>query len=114
MRILVCGGRSYSNKEYLYKILDSLVRPSVVIHGNAAGADSLADAWAIDRGITAIRCPAKWSQFGRVAGPLRNQFMLDFHKPDVVVAFPGGAGTAHMVSIAKQADVLVINVKEEE
>ena len=114
MRLLVCGGRSYANRKRLYSVLDSLEKPSAVIHGNAPGADSLADAWAIERGITAIRCPAKWSQFGRAAGPLRNQFMLDFHKPDVVVAFPGGAGTAHLVSIAKEVDVLVINVKEEE
>ena len=41
------------------------------------------------------------------AGPKRNQQMLDEAKPDMVVAFPGGKGTAHMRQIAKAAGVPV-------
>jgi hypothetical protein len=34
---------------------------------------------------------------GRAAGPRRNQRMLEDFRPDLVVAFPGGRGTAYMV-----------------
>jgi hypothetical protein len=42
------------------------------------------------------------------AGPIRKQQMLDEGKPDLVVAFPGGRGTAHMVRIARAAGIEVI------
>jgi hypothetical protein len=38
--------------------------------------------------------------------------MLDVGKPDLVIAFPGGNGTAHMVGIAKAAGITVIKVKK--
>ncbi len=53
--------------------------------------------------------PAEWSKYGRRAGPIRNKQMLDVGKPHLVVAFPGGAGTANMVKQAKAAGVPIIN-----
>jgi len=43
----------------------------------------------------------------RRAGPERNAAMLGLG-PDLVVAFPGGSGTAGMVRLAKAAGVEVI------
>ena len=51
---------------------------------------------------------AEWHRLGRKAGPIRNQRMLDEGKPDLVVAFPGGTGTAGMVALACKAGVRVI------
>lgn len=51
---------------------------------------------------------ADWSKYGKAAGPMRNQKMLDEYKPDLVVALPGGRGTADMVSRARVAGVEVI------
>jgi UDP-N-acetylmuramoylalanine-D-glutamate ligase len=53
--------------------------------------------------------PAKWDLHGKSAGPIRNQQMLDTGV-DLVIAFPGGKGTAHMVSIAKKAGVKVVEI----
>jgi hypothetical protein len=39
--------------------------------------------------------------------------MLDMEKPDLVVAFPGGRGTADMVRRAKAAGVRVVAVTPE-
>jgi UDP-N-acetylmuramoylalanine-D-glutamate ligase len=36
--------------------------------------------------------------------------MLNDHRPDMVVAFPGGRGTANMIALAKSAGVEVIEV----
>ena len=46
-----------------------------------------------------------WKKYGKKAGPLRNQQMLEEGKPDLVVAFPGGNGTADMVRRAKKANI---------
>ena len=45
--------------------------------------------------------------FGRSAGAIRNRDMLDTGKPDLVVAFSGGRGTADMVRRAGKAGVAV-------
>ena len=46
------------------------------------------------------------------AGHIRNQQMIDEGKPDLVVAFPGGAGTADMIRRAKKHNLKVIEVKD--
>ena len=52
--------------------------------------------------------PADWQKHGRAAGPIRNQQMLDEGKPDLVVAFDGGRGTADMIARAEKAGVRVV------
>lgn len=111
MRLLVCGGRDYSDVWRLTAVLDWVWIDSFgiveVIHGGARGADSLAGEWAKRKGIPVRVFPADWKQHGRRAGPIRNQQMLDEGRPTVVVAFPGGTGTADMVRRARAAGVLV-------
>lgn len=101
--VLVCGGRDYTDAATLDKALDDLHkrnRFTHLIHGAAQGADSLAGAWARDSGVQEVSCPANWVHFDRAAGHIRNRAMADL-SPDLVVAFPGGPGTANMVSLAK-------------
>ena len=54
--------------------------------------------------------PADWKANAKAAGPIRNAEMLADFKPDTVIAFPGGRGTADMVRKAKAAGVRVIEV----
>lgn len=110
MRVLICGGRSYSDRDALCRRLDLIHTEtpfSVVIHGGARGADRMAGEWAKSRGIPYEEYRANWEEHGNSAGPIRNQKMLDESKPELVIAFPGGTGTAHMVRIAQQANVPV-------
>lgn len=111
MRTLVCGGRRYGRTQELFDYLDEINfdRPiTVVIHGGAAGADFLADEWARSRGIAREVYYADWQAHGRSAGPIRNGRMLSEGRPDIVVAFPGGPGTADMVKRAVRAGVRVL------
>lgn len=111
-RVIVCGGRDYGNYDRAFQVLDDLHSRQpidIVFHGNCRGADLVADAWARSRRVTVHPCPADWKRHGHRAGPIRNQNMLG-HKPDVVVAFPGGRGTADMVRRARAANVDVIEV----
>ena len=94
----------------LFAALDRLHREhgfTLLIHGDARGADRLSGEWATDRGIEVFACPADWKRHGRGAGPIRNRQMLD-HKPDLLVAFPGGRGTADMVAVATKAGLRVV------
>ena len=114
MRILVCGGRGYKDSGKVFEVLDGLHREHgalTIIEGGAAGADTFAGEWTcMQRTCRLITEPADWKRYGRPAGPIRNQEMLDNHKPVLVVAFPGGRGTAHMMRIARSSGIAVIEV----
>jgi len=137
LRVLVCGGRDYNDAATVYDVLSS-IHISEVAHGGALGADKLADDWARQHWQTVSRrvYPADWNgpcdsscrsghrryrDLGRPpqpgdqtycpnAGPRRNQIMLDNFRPDLVIAFPGGRGTADMVRRAVAAGVEVRQV----
>ena len=44
---------------------------------------------------------------------MRNREMLERGRPDLVIAFPGGPGTANMVKLAREAGIEVIKVRAE-
>ena len=122
MRILVCGGRNYYKYSVVKDTLEDLLpveeTPVVIIAGGAGGADFLAKVFALDEygdcvSIGYEEYPADWKLFGKRAGMLRNQQMLDEGKPNLVVAFPGGSGTTDMVKRAKNAGVKVMEVNRE-
>lgn len=132
MKVLVCGGRSYSDRKRVFEVLDYLhdnrAKITLLIHGAATGADSLGKEWARDRGVEDDAFPALWSDltakgavikhrrdgssYNANAGPTRNAKMLAVGKPDCVVAFPGGDGTANMIQQARNAGVRVFEVAE--
>lgn len=116
MRVLICGGRDYRNRDQFFNTMDSLdqqYRVSHVIHGCARGADHQAEVWGTLRNKEMLRFPADWNNLGRAAGMIRNKKMLDEAKPQLVVAFPGGKGTANMVQRARLRNIQVIQIPNE-
>ena len=111
MRILVCGGRKYDNYQRLAEVLGSW-KPTHIICGGAPGADYMASNYAVGCKIPQSVFYADWDEHGNKAGPIRNQKMLDEGRPDMVIAFPGGRGTADMVRRARKAGVNVIEVED--
>jgi len=115
MRVLVCGSRDFDDYDFVWnKIheLDSRLGPfTTLIHGYASGVDSQA---AIVAGTLKdckiIGYRAEWRRYGKRAGPIRNQRMLDEGKPDLVIAFPGGRGTADMKQRARRAGIEVLEI----
>ena len=123
MRLLVTGSRYLNDYNYFSKEMDKFCSshsiPTTVIHGAARGADTLASRWVREMNsmrnhdpvITEIEEPAKWKLHGKAAGPIRNQLMLVEHKPDMVLAFPGGKGTANMIKIARWNGVPIVDLE---
>ncbi len=105
-RVIVCGGRHYDDQERVFTILDNWLRYYEdrihIIQGGATGADYFAESWARTRHMPCTTFHANWPAYGKAAGIIRNTEMLEYMLPDVVIAFPGGKGTANMVEVAKQ------------
>lgn len=112
MTVLVCGGRDYQNWKAGWSMLDEASEEfgpfEKLVNGGAAGADAMSSQWGLSRGLWVKQFPADWDTHGKAAGPIRNAMMLAEQKPDLVVALPGGRGTADMVRKAKAAGVRVI------
>lgn len=119
--MLVCGDRNWTDRRYLYTVLDELLdicqavdEPLTIIEGEARGADTMAREWAESRDVPVLPFPAYWNRYGRGAGPIRNQQMLNEGKPHLVIAFhenfPESTGTRDMVNRARAADVDTINL----
>ncbi len=113
--VLVSGGRDFNDFDLVTRTMDALdPQPELIIHGAARGADILAGQWAKLRGIPVQEFECNWRPngvFDKAAGFKRNNTMLVQGRPHLVVAFPGGSGTADMVRIATRAGVAVTQVK---
>lgn len=82
-----------------------------IIHGGARGGDRIGDEWAVLNWCNIHEFKADWEKYGKRAGYLRNVQMLEEGKPDLVIAFPGGTGTAMMVDLALKAGVEVADLR---
>lgn len=82
----------------------------VVIHGCARGVDTIASTIAAMLGAELLPFAANWTRYGRAAGPIRNQQMIDEGLPNWVMAFhpdiDKSKGTADMVRRAVKANIL--------
>lgn len=134
MIYLVCGGRMYGErhpeiadkhplfekdvarvafeKKYARETLDALDDVTGIISGKAKGGDTRAEEWALANDIPFTGVKAQWNKYGNNAGPMRNMQMLQM-KPDVVLAFHGGTGTKHMLTIASKAQVKIIRAYDD-
>jgi len=87
----------------------------LLLHGGARGADAAIGRAAHQLGWSALVMPAQWQLHGRAAGPIRNRELLEqaiaraeahsspgYQASVLVVAFPGGTGTASLVQQARR------------
>jgi len=121
MRVAIVGSRKFENKEFLFKCVDEVIEDikdnlyqdlDLIISGGAAGADSIAQLYARERGIPIMIFYPKWREYSRAAGPIRNQLIVD--NCDAVIAFPVGEakGTKDTLKKAAQKNRKVYIFKE--
>ena len=134
-RAIICGGRTYGQlvewpegeralrleqMNFMAEYLDAFVarfgKPDKVFEGGALGADAVGAMWCRARGVPVTTCKPDWSK-GRAAGIQRNGTMLTVLRAfrsqfePVVIGFPGGVGTAHMLETANLACCRVFKVE---
>lgn len=118
MRLLVCGDRNWTDKGPIEAYLSTFTPgTTVVIHGGARGADTIAGEVATQMGMAVEQYPADWAQYGRAAGPVRNRQMLN-SQIDLVVWFhrdiASSRGTRNMIAQAGQAGINAVPGHKEE
>ncbi len=126
-RVLICGDRNWTDVALVEKVILELKdKIKYIVHGDngeldpitgmvVRGADKMAG-WVCRKwGIKCYAVPAEWERYGRAAGPLRNQKMLNEYYPQVVIAFHDditkSTGTKDMYQRAFAANIeaIIIN-----
>jgi hypothetical protein len=126
--ILVTGDRKWTDIELVYNVLSQFPTSSALINGYANGLDKIAHVVGEALGFKIIDCPAHWQHntpdwivvhgrckpgcreaSGPRAGPIRNRWMLDTYRPDIVLGFHddirASKGTRDMLGYAHKKKV---------
>ena len=118
-RVLICGDRNWTNRDLILRCVrkaHTTESISLIIEGEARGADVMGRCAAEECGILVSPFPAEWDRLGKRAGPIRNQQMLDEGKPTEVWAFhndiKNSRGTRDMVQRSRKAGILVYVITE--
>lgn len=118
-RVLVYGSRSWADRAPIEAFVRSLAADAVVITGGARGADELAEVAALARGLEVEVYPVPkdhWRVYGRAAGVLRNQRMIDEGHPTRGRGFRSGGpspGTDDMTRRLRRARIPTEVTREE-
>ena len=114
MKILICGDRNWTDENAILDFLNYFQKTypiELVIEGGANGADKLAGRVASSLGIPILEIRPDWEVYGKGAGHIRNQQMLD-EKPNLVLAFHDNIGeskgTADCLTRAEDRDIIYI------
>lgn len=102
MKLIIAGSRSITDLEVVFTALAlSNFSPILIVSGAARGVDTLGEEYAKLVNLPVIRFPAKWEQYGRSAGHIRNEEMGDF--ADALLAIWDGKspGTRGMIMYMK-------------
>ena len=117
-RVLVCGGRDASIEQSIADqciadILEDYEGTDVeFVSGTARGGDALGENFADAYGYNVIQFKPDWKTYGRAAGPIRNQAMVDYIEESdnpVVIAFWDGQskGTRSTIKYAQSKHIPV-------
>jgi hypothetical protein len=78
MILLICGDRLWPDYQTVWREVARLpVKPEKIVVGDAMGADACGLRVAKEMKIPYIIYYANWAKYGRAAGPIRNQEVLE-------------------------------------
>lgn len=112
MKVLCCGSRDWSDWNSVWRELRGLGPLTVIVHGDQRGADKMCGYVGMKLGYEVDPNPAEWTRYGKAAGPMRNQSMLDKH-PDIGLGlafhddYANSKGTRDMVERMRLAGIPV-------
>lgn len=102
MKLAIVGSRSFN--DYI-KLCEHFSGDGIteIVSGGAKGADFLAEQFAYDHNLPLKLFLPEWEKFGKKAGHMRNQLIVDYC--DMLIAFWDGKspGTKNSISLIKKS-----------
>jgi hypothetical protein len=100
MKTALIGSRTFTDYTFFCKKLQDFTITEI-ISGGAKGADTLAEAYALQFQIPLTVILPNWNKHGKSAGFVRNKKIVE--KAEIVIAFWDGysKGTEHSINVAR-------------
>lgn len=112
MRVIIAGSRSITSYNVVCSAIFAAGFPvSLVVSGGAAGVDLLGERWARENGVPVQVFAARWSDFGRAAGAVRNSEMAQNADALILVWNGVSAGSKNMLQAARRAGLKVFEFR---
>lgn len=108
MRLAIIGSREFKQYQYLVTLLDP-IKDSIewIISGGARGVDSMAERYARVNKIPFLLFPANWDKYGKRAGFIRNQQIVDEADYMIAIPTPDSIGTRDSIRRAEIKEIPV-------
>jgi len=114
MKIGIVGSRNFDKYGLMEEVALNYINSeyTTIISGGAKGADRLAERLALHLDLDMIVHKAHWELYGKRAGPIRNQKIVD--DSDALLAFPSkaGRGTQITIDMAKRKGIPVYVIED--
>lgn len=113
-RLLIAGSRgAHMSMEAIDSVFASLMNgfpdvdePLIVVTGGARGADTYGDDWARAKGHISEIHKADWDKYGKRAGYIRNQEMVDSGINFAIIFWDGKSrGTANTMKLLRDSSI---------
>ncbi|MEP6710606.1 MAG: DUF2493 domain-containing protein [Candidatus Saccharibacteria bacterium] len=111
IHLAIVGSRNFTDYTKFVQYLDEWIfnhgKPVEIISGGCIGADSLAAQYAKENNIPLTIFPADWLKYGKAAGPIRNEKIVN--SCTNMLAFPANdsKGTTNAISRAQKKNIPV-------
>ncbi len=114
MKVIIAGSRTIGggSMDAACRAIDMAIEMSgfkitEVVSGTSGAADMAGERWATKHGIIIMQFVPDWNEYGKAAGPMRNQHMANY--ADALIAVWDGVsrGTRDMIRRAKKAGLKV-------
>jgi len=117
MYVLITGSRSWDNIELIAEVMQKFPKDTVIIHGDAIGADTIAGVVAKELGFEVIPCPPTEEEikmFGPSGAPLARNRRMVYMNPNLCIAFKDVRsqtnGTDYTIEFAKSFGIRTLTV----
>lgn len=108
MKTIIAGSRWISHPQLLLDAIDaSGFLITEVVCGCAEGVDKLGEDWADTNKIPITRFPPNWTEFGKSAGPRRNEEMAKYAQAAIIIWDGKSKGSADMIRRAKNHKLML-------
>lgn len=111
MRVAIVGSRDYPNLDQVVELVQALPEGTVVISGGAQGVDITAEMTAKAQGLDRIIFQPQWGIYGKKAGAIRNQQIVEAADRVIAFSYNNSPGTNITIEMAKKAGKQVDVIK---
>lgn len=110
MKVIIAGGRSFSDYNLLREVCDHMLQNQIeveIVSGKARGADALGEKYAKEKGYTIKEFPADWEKYKKAAGYIRNKEMAKYADAAIVFWDGNSKGSKHMIELSQEYNLKI-------